>query len=45
MNLCKDCDIVFDEKNCPLCVAKDRISELEDGIQFLKEKLDNIEAA
>ena len=32
MNYCSSCDIAYEEKNCPLCVAKDEIQELKTEI-------------
>lgn len=40
MNHCKKCDIVYDEVTCPLCDARDKISELEKELEQTKEELD-----
>ena len=36
MDICNQCNIVYDEKKCPLCEAKEKIEALE-------EQLDNAE--
>lgn len=43
MELCNECDIVFNEKKCPLCQAKHEINTLEDEIVSLNDKLNNME--
>ena len=38
MKLCNDCNIVHDERSCPLCLANDRINELENTIIKMEEE-------
>lgn len=35
--------IVHTEKTCPLCLADDKISDLEDELKDLKEKVEDLE--
>lgn len=49
MNICNQCDIVYDEKNCPLCEAKEKIEALEnqldeqqDEIKDLKDEIEDL---
>ena len=39
MNYCSDCDIAYEEKYCPLCIAKDGIKSLEKKIEELEEEI------
>lgn len=34
MNLCSVCNIVYDEKSCPLCAALDEIKRLEKELEI-----------
>ena len=34
---CPKCNIVFDERECPLCVAKERIAEYKEYKRFTEE--------
>lgn len=43
MEYCNKCDIVFDDKDCPLCVAKDAIKDLEKRVESLEEQLQHME--
>ena len=52
MNLCNQCNIVYDERKCPLCDAKEKIEALEeqidnseDEIAGLKEEIKDLEDA
>lgn len=38
MNYCSDCDIAFEERQCPLCDAKKEISQLNEKIEALEER-------
>lgn len=40
MNYCNNCDIAYEEKNCPLCEAKSEIKSLEKRIEELESQLD-----
>ncbi len=40
MNYCKDCDIAYEEKDCPLCEAKKEIEELEKQIDDLNNQIE-----
>ena len=35
MYYCNNCDIAHEEKNCPLCAAKEEIKQLEETINHL----------
>jgi hypothetical protein len=37
MNYCNNCDIAHEEKNCPLCEAKQEIKALEKEIDMLND--------
>jgi hypothetical protein len=37
MYYCNDCDIAYEEKNCPLCEAKEEIKSLENEIDRLND--------
>lgn len=46
MNYCRNCDIAYEERTCPLCDAKiendvlvDENEKLQEEIEELKEKL------
>lgn len=39
MELCNQCEIVFTERECPLCVAKALIVLLEERVEKLEEDL------
>lgn len=39
MNLCGDCEIVYDEKNCPLCEAKAEIRRLEKELEVANNSI------
>lgn len=39
MNYCNNCDIAHEERDCPLCQAKEEIKSLEQEI----ERLNNLE--
>lgn len=39
MELCSNCDIVHNERHCPLCTAKDEIADLEKRLADAKEEL------
>ncbi len=39
MNYCRSCDIAHEEKNCPLCEAKETIREKEKEIEILEEEI------
>lgn len=41
MYLCIPCDIAHEEKYCPLCNANEKIEELENKIEELKEEIKN----
>lgn len=41
MELCNKCDIVFDERNCPLCIAKDKIHDLEEENERILNQLED----
>ena len=41
MKYCNDCDIAYEERNCPLCEAKNEINDLEGKIDLLEEKREN----
>lgn len=46
MNICNSRnheEIVFDSRECPLCVSLDWIEELESKMEDIKEKLENME--
>lgn len=43
MNYCGNCDIAFEEKNCPLCEANDEIKKLLDECLELENKIDEYE--
>lgn len=43
MKVCSVCDIVHNEKECPLCEAVTKISNLEDEIIGLKDDLKTAE--
>ena len=32
MDICNQCNIVYDEKKCPLCEAKEKIEALEEQV-------------
>ena len=37
MNVCDICNIVHDETYCPLCIANEKIEELETKVEELEE--------
>lgn len=39
MEMCSKCGIVFDDSDCPLCLAKDEISGLENTISELERNI------
>ena len=39
MEICKECWIVYDERHCPLCTAKDEIKRLERENEKLEDEL------
>lgn len=43
MKVCDYCDIVFDQKDCPLCVEKELVEELEKEVEKLKEEIERIQ--
>lgn len=43
MEICSDCDIVFNERNCPLCAAQNEIKILNELIDDLKDKIYDLE--
>jgi uncharacterized protein YceH (UPF0502 family) len=49
MYVCTECDIVHLNSHCPCCEAKDKISDLEQEIENLENKvselLDELDAA
>ena len=44
MELCNHCDIVYDERACPLCIAKTEIETLTKEIDSLKDEIKSMEA-
>ena len=38
MNYCNNCDIVYEERDCPLCEAKQEIKSLEQRIEELERE-------
>ena len=40
MKACDECDIVFSERNCPLCEAKKEIEGLQKQIAQLEVRLE-----
>ena len=38
MNYCNDCDIAYEEKNCPLCNVLEQIDRLKKEIQHLNNQ-------
>ena len=45
MKVCIDCDIAYNERKCPLCVAKEEIVELEKIIDELEKIIDEHDEA
>lgn len=43
MDICYKCEIVFNEKGCPLCKANVRVTELEEDINRLETEIKNME--
>jgi len=41
MYYCNDCDITYEEKNCPLCEAKEKIKQLEKGLQAERDAIES----
>ena len=39
----KHAEIVYDQKDCPLCEANDAIYELKEEVSGLQDKIDNME--
>ena len=39
MDYCNKCDIAYEEKNCPLCDANNKISDLESAISDLESEI------
>lgn len=43
MELCNDCEIVFESRtyrNCPLCEIKDKLKDAEDALDELEKGID-----
>lgn len=43
MDMCFQCNIVYDARNCPLCEAKEKIEELEKQLAESKDKIEYLE--
>ncbi len=39
MTYCRECDIVHEDKYCPLCEAQDKIKELEKALDSVQQEL------
>ena len=44
MNYCDNCDIVYDERKCPLCEAKDIIDGLENDLENMQKEAGELTA-
>ena len=43
MEHCRKCDIVYNERDCPLCEANDKISDLLDKVNNLQDTIADLE--
>lgn len=43
MNICYDCDIAFNEKDCPLCKVKEQLESVEDELAVAEERIKELE--
>lgn len=46
MDICSDghSEIVYNERNCPLCIANKEIENLEEQIRLQQEKIEDLES-
>lgn len=43
MDMCDECYIVYDSRDCPLCIAKEEIEDLGKRIEILEEEVKNLQ--
>ena len=45
MEICNQCNIVYDVKNCPLCEAEERIEALEEQLDNAEDEIKELQTA
>ena len=43
MDICNQCNIVYDESKCPLCEAKEKIEALEEQLDNAEDELKELQ--